>query len=250
MIPPTHFFFPAAIYFVAKHRAPEAAKKVLTPEARQRLAEANYHVNTMKLERALLGIPPHIPFTLPPDKAPPGYLLAAKQAFDDEVEAVKRDLRQALEAGALRAMGFRADGLPVPIPPAYWRAPVRWCETDGATVMADPFERAAKGDLVPVDGTFVEPALDRGDVARWCGALPPAPPPPIYSVDALRAWYRLRVRTWPPGDPPPTEVDDYEAAAAYFGQRPPRDAFRAARRDLAPPCWLRRGPRRLRNPRN
>jgi|GEM_PF-7116013 len=248
MIPPTHFFFPAAIYFAASHRAPEAVK-VLTPEARQRLAEAASEARRLQLERALLGIPPHIPFTLPPDKAPPGYLLAAKQAFDDEVEAVKRDLRQALEADALRAMGFRADGLPVPIPPAYWRAPVRWCETDGATVMVDPFERAAKGDLVPVDGAFVEPALDRGDVARWCGALPPAPPPPIYSVDALRAWYRLRVATWPPGDIPPTERDDIDAAREYFRHDVSREVVRRCRETLAPASWRRPGPRRRRKPR-
>ena len=242
MIPPTHFFFPAAIYFVAKHRAPEAVK-VLTPEARQRLAEANYHVNTMKLERALLGIPPNTPITLPPDKAPPGYLLAAQQAFDDEVEAVTRDLRRALEAGELRAMGFRADGSPVQILPNYWRTPVRWCENDGATVMVDPFERAAKGDLVPVDGAFVEPGLDCGDVARWCGALPPQPAA-TFSPETLRAWYRLRVASWSGDMPPPTERDDAEAAAAMFGRAIPRDTLRAVRRALAPKHWRRSGPRR------
>jgi len=249
MIPLTHVSLPAAISVAARHRAPEAVK-VLTPEARRRLAEANYHVNTMKLERALLGIPPHIPFTLPPDKAPPGYLLAAQQAFDDEVEAVTRDLRRALEAGALRATGFCRDGMPVPIPPAYWRAPVRWGETAGATVMADPFERAAKGDLVPMDGAFVEPGLDRGDVARWCGALPPEPPPPIYSIDALRAWYRLRAATWPPGDIPPTEHDDIAAAREYFRHDVSREVVRRCRETLAPASWRRPGPRRRRNPRD
>jgi hypothetical protein len=241
MIPPTHFAFPAAIYFAASHRAPEAVK-VLTPEACQRLAEANYQANILRLERALLGIPPTTPIILPPDKAPPGYLLAAKQAFDDEVEAVTRDLRQALEAGALRAMGFR-DGMPVPIPPVYWRMPVRWCETAGVTVMADPFERAAKGDLVPMDGAFIDLALDRGDVARWCGALPPQPAA-TFSPETLRAWYRLRVASWSGDMPPPTERDDAEAAAAMFGRAIPRDTLRAVRRALAPKHWRRSGPRR------
>jgi hypothetical protein len=247
MFPPTHFAFPAAIDFAARHRAPEAAK-ALTPEARQRLAEADSEAWRLRLEGALRGLPPDTPITLPPDKALPGFLLAAQQAFREEVEAVTRDLRQALEAGALRAMGFR-DGMPVPVPAAYWRTPVRWCEAAGATVEADPFERAAKGDLVPMDGAFIAPALDRGDVARWCGALPPAPPPPTYSVEALRAWYRLRAATWPPGDIPPTERDDIDAARAHFRRDVSREVVRRCRETLAPASWRRPGPRRRRKPR-
>jgi hypothetical protein len=247
MIPPTCFAFPAAIGFAASHRAPEAVK-VLAPEARRRLADAAHAARLARMEAALRGTV-DAPVVLPPERLPPGHLLAAEAAMAEAIEAVTRDLRRALEAGDLRAVGFRADGSPVPIPPAYWRAPVRWGETAGAPVMADPFERAAKGDLVPVDGAFVEPGLECGAVARWCGTSPPEPPK-VYSREALRGWFLLRVRTWPPGDPSPSEADDYAAAVAYFGRRLPRDAFRAARRDLAPPCWLRPGPRRRRNPRD
>jgi len=197
MIPPTCFAFLAAIYFAASHRAPEAVK-VLTPEARQRLADAAHAARLARLEAALRGAV-DAPVVLPSERLPPGHLLAAEAAMAEAIESVTRDLRRALEAGGLRAMGFRADGMPVPIPPPYWRAPVRWCG-GGAPVMADPFDRAAKGDLVPMGGAFVEPGLECGDVARWCGALPPEPSPPIYSIDALRAWYRLRAATWPPGD--------------------------------------------------
>jgi len=147
----------------------------------------------LRLEGALRDTPPDTPITLPPDKAPPGYLLAAQQAFREEVEAVTRDLRQALEAGALRATGFCRDGMPVPIPPA--------------------------------------------------------PPPPTYSVDALRAWYRLRAAIWPPSDIPPTERDDIDAARAYFRPDVSREAVRRCRETLAPASWRRPGPRRRRKPR-
>ena len=192
-------------------------------------------------------------------KARIGEWLGAKRALDAAREAARVDLRQALISGKLIAVALLPSGELVTMRAADWRA--RFLR------VTDERDVSAWGDAL----------LARADLARWCGAPPepepaerpgdwPAPPPErmrteplpasppeppkVYSREALRGWFLLRVRTWPPGDPPPTEVDDYEAAAAYFGQRPPRDAFRAARRDLAPPCWLRRGPRRLRNPRN
>jgi len=247
MIPPTCFAFPAAIGFAASHRAPEAVK-VLTPEARRRLADAAHAARLARMEAALRGAV-DAPVVLPPERLPPGHLLAAEAAMAEAIESVTRDLRRALEAGNLRATGFCRDGVPVPIAAAYWRAPVRWCETAGAPVMADPFERAAKGDLVPVDGAFVEPGLDCGDVARWCGALPPEPAP-IYSIDALRAWYRLRAATWPPGDTLPTERDDIDAAREYFRRDVSREVVRRCRETLAPASWRRPGPRRRRNPRD
>jgi hypothetical protein len=57
MIPPTHFALCAAIYFVASHRAPKAAE-ALTPEARQRLADAAHAARQARLEAALRGALP------------------------------------------------------------------------------------------------------------------------------------------------------------------------------------------------
>lgn len=87
--------------------------------------------------------------------------------------------------------------------------------------------------------------------AKEPAAMPSAPEPrggpaPVYSHDALRAWYRLRVGTWPGSHPPPSESDDIAAAVVHFCRDIPRDPFRAIRRELAPEAWKKPGPRRKR----
>ena len=268
-----------AVEYVTRWRARDAAAK-LTPEGVRFFAamEAAMRPRRVPLPPAplRLGAPRIVEVAAPPAHPPPhpnvpGPSLdeatkarirewsEAKRALDAAREAARVDLRQALISGKLIAVALLPSGELVTMRASDWRA--RFLR------VTDERDERTWGDAL----------LARADLARWCGAPPepepaerpgdwPAPPPErmraeplpasppeppkVYSREALRGWFLLRVRTWPPGDPPPTEVDDYEAAAAYFGQRPPRDAFRAARRDLAPPCWLRRGPRRLRNPRN
>ena len=47
----------------------------------------------------------------------------------------------------------------------------------------------------------------------------------------------------PPNKPGPSEEEDWTDAKAYFDDVP-RAAIRKVRRDLAPPAWLKPGPRK------
>jgi hypothetical protein len=67
--------------------------------------------------------------------------------------------------------------------------------------------------------------------------------PHRYSLEALRAWYLLRRKTWPPNRPFPSEAEDWADAKAYFDDVP-RATIRAVRRDLAPSGWRKPGQRK------
>ncbi|MFN6953783.1 MAG: hypothetical protein ACK4PG_03195 [Acetobacteraceae bacterium] len=94
-----------------------------------------------------------------------------------------------------------------------------------------------------------EPKAEAAAEKLGTDATPPAAlqtevqPVPVHSISALRAWYLLRVGTWPASHPPPSEADDIAAAGAHFRRHIPRDSFRAIRRELAPEAWKRPGPR-------
>jgi hypothetical protein len=68
-------------------------------------------------------------------------------------------------------------------------------------------------------------------------------PAPVFSREALRAWYILRTRSWPETHPPASEPDDLAAARAFFRREISRDFFREIRRGLAPARWKKPGPR-------
>jgi hypothetical protein len=60
----------------------------------------------------------------------------------------------------------------------------------------------------------------------------------------LDQWMEDRVRTWPEGQRPPSENQDLAAAKLAYPTIK-REALREVRRRLAPPHWLRPGPRKL-----
>jgi hypothetical protein len=67
---------------------------------------------------------------------------------------------------------------------------------------------------------------------------------PSYSPNALRAWFTLRVASWPQNAPPPIEDNDFKAAQLAFEDHIPRDRFREIRREKTPENWRKSGPRR------
>lgn len=69
-----------------------------------------------------------------------------------------------------------------------------------------------------------------------------------FSGILVERWYRDRVRNWNPAEPLPTEDADLAAAQQEFVGLT-RDAFREIRRRMAPPEWLKQGPRRRPNAR-
>jgi hypothetical protein len=76
-------------------------------------------------------------------------------------------------------------------------------------------------------------------------ASPKTRPPSVkaqYTENALRAWFMLRIRTWPENKPFPTEPACLAEAKNYF-DGVTRDKFRDIRQDMAPPGWRKQGPR-------
>lgn len=67
---------------------------------------------------------------------------------------------------------------------------------------------------------------------------------PEYTEPACRAWFILRVSTWPKGEDPPTAEQCLEAARAYFAGPLPRDPFYAMRHRCVPASWRQPGKRR------
>lgn len=112
----------------------------------------------------------------------------------------------------------------------------RWWQ--GIMFEAAAVERAFQGSG---DCQAPEPANE--PAATPSTPEPVGQPAPVYSLSGLRAWYRLRVGTWPASHPPPSEADDIAAAAAHFRRDIPRDPFRGIRRELAPEAWKKPGPR-------
>jgi hypothetical protein len=64
-------------------------------------------------------------------------------------------------------------------------------------------------------------------------------------LSVLEPWYEERVRNWPPGQNPPSEDDDWEAARAQFSEfRVTRDQIRKeVRPKRAPLAWKAKGRR-------
>ena len=64
-----------------------------------------------------------------------------------------------------------------------------------------------------------------------------------YSKARLTQFYKERVEAWPPGRKGPTEDEDWLACKEALSAAVPREAFRKVRQEVAPPAWLKRGPR-------
>lgn len=116
-------------------------------------------------------------------------------------------------------------------------------------------EARAGGHGVELFGIHIAAAAAAAEPAP-AAPSPPEPvvtaegPPPrtdaaqaVYTPEALRAWFLLRVKTWPKGQPPPREADCIAAAKAYFADAPGRDEFREIRRQKTPEDWRKRGPK-------
>lgn len=67
---------------------------------------------------------------------------------------------------------------------------------------------------------------------------------PEYTEQACRAWFMLRVATWPKSEDPPTAEQCLAAARAYFAGSLPRDPFYALRHKCVPASWRQPGKRR------
>jgi hypothetical protein len=96
------------------------------------------------------------------------------------------------------------------------------------------------------DGGTLPPASTQAGTALPITNRPLSERRPSYSPDALRAWFVLRVRTWPEDAPFPTEAQDLAAARNSFEGRISRDPFRDIRRAKTPASWRESGPRRTR----
>jgi hypothetical protein len=109
---------------------------------------------------------------------------------------------------------------------------------------------AAPAEPAPAAPSPPEPAQgERTDLQPEDGAGPKLPrtnAKQAYSPEALAAWFLLRVKTWPKGEPPPSEADCIAAAQAYFADAPGRDPIREIRRQKTPESWRKRGPKRRR----
>lgn len=72
-------------------------------------------------------------------------------------------------------------------------------------------------------------------------------PKRTFSVASCRSWFRLFVHDYPKEKPPPNEAECLAAAREYYGVDIPRGVLRQIRRELAPPFWMKKGPRKPRN---
>jgi len=104
--------------------------------------------------------------------------------------------------------------------------------------------------LAPPHGAEPKPKAEQAQAEAKEAKLPDAEAAPsaanteaVYSVKSLRAWYLLRVRTWTPAAPAPSENRDLADAKAYFGDAVTRQAIRDLS-DLRPADWRKRGPRK------
>jgi hypothetical protein len=69
---------------------------------------------------------------------------------------------------------------------------------------------------------------------------------PVFSPEALSAWFLLRVQRWPKDAPFPNEEADLAAARNHFEGNIPRDPFREIRRKKVPENWRKSGQRKPR----
>jgi hypothetical protein len=70
---------------------------------------------------------------------------------------------------------------------------------------------------------------------------------PEYSEEACRAWFRLRIHSWPKGIRTPTAPQCLAAARAFFNGKIARDRFYDLRNEVVPEGWRRKGRPRIRN---
>jgi hypothetical protein len=72
----------------------------------------------------------------------------------------------------------------------------------------------------------------------------PAPKKQKVLPEKLKAWYGDWVKNWPPGQNPPSEKDDWDAAITHFSRfNVRREQIRKARSELAPEVWQAHGRR-------
>jgi hypothetical protein len=176
-------------------------------------------------------------------------------------DAAENDLLAKLRSGAIIARGRLAtDGTPRTMDPGDWRG-LALVERTRGDVAAEPqgtTGQAWREISVARDDVVREwpPNNEDGDAAAAAltAPQPEARPPrsrprPDFTLSAGRAWYTLRCRTWPKGEPPPSEATDLEDVRAHFAERVPpipRQTIREIRRELAPPEWRKSGPRKQR----
>ncbi len=158
------------------------------------------------------------------------------------------DLRRRLQQGELMATAREhPTAAPVAIAPGIWATLSPHFEDNtcrdgfGAVVLYDARITIAE----PEEGRAAEPE-SAPEAPVPMGSVTRAEPTPVYSLVALRSWYRLRAASWPASQPPPSEADDLAAATMHFNVAIPRDRFRAIRRELAPDAWKKPGPRQPR----
>jgi hypothetical protein len=197
-----------------------------------------------------------------------GMLIAAAVRLDGELVTMKpacwRMIFRRRETPGFEAEPFAEAlaGRTVPVDatpdgtPTLWGLPIialadlaRW---RGAPPEAEPVNRAsdclhtsvqAASDLPTISSRAATHPVDPDRSTMWIKPTAAERPAHVYSIGALRSWYRLRCHTWDQSLPPPSEKDDLAAASAFFGRKIEREGFRAIRRELAPVNWRKPGPR-------
>jgi hypothetical protein len=156
--------------------------------------------------------------------------------------------RHSVQPDVLRAACRQDDGAPTDI--GYW---ARFdFQHDHARIgfdyPRDHIDRTKASDLVDVriestaSGASAMPIhSDVTSVGK--GALTR----PEFTEASCRAWFKLRVGTWPKDAPPPTTEECLAAARLHFAGTVSRDKFRAIRRATVPASWKKPGPRRPRS---
>lgn len=220
----------------------EAMGKWLPEEAMAAVRQAEQHMSRNKREVYWIGPDGEKVFEL--DDTPHNLLLL--QGVLAAQKAAAAIFIRELRAGRLVAWG--REGSPLArfrtIPPDAWAA-LNFTDVGGGR---------AGGSGVELFSLRVAPPVPPAEVAPAA----PSPPEPVmpaesfpartnagqaYSAGALAAWFLLRVRTWPKGEPPPSEPDCIAAAQSYFADAPGRDAIREIRQEKTPENWRKRGPK-------
>jgi hypothetical protein len=103
--------------------------------------------------------------------------------------------------------------------------------SEWASLNKRPSSPSDRTDATPPDATV--PTLTfEGDAGRR----------PVFSEATLRAWFRIRVGSYPKNATPPTGRMDYRAAVHYFDKVPHR-VFNQVRPEVVPNDWKKPGPR-------
>ncbi len=152
------------------------------------------------------------------------------------------------------------DGVHSTIPHTYFLRPLSFWIGRKSPEGGDlsPESRPELDDVEPADArpSYRQVLIRRDDVLRLKNIfedrnkLPNRTPSRSrrFSLTLVEKWFQDRVRNWNSAEPPPTEEADW-VAAKQGSVGLSRDSFREIRRRLAPPGWLKRGPRRKRNSR-